>query len=112
MARRKSDTRSPGVVFTKQAADRIASAVRTVERGGGIGGAGHWGYRADEVDPIKRGTFTAPWNKGATVTVRDPTDSAVTYQVKNYFANVTGTGAKSCAIARVGDEWILIAAEC
>jgi hypothetical protein len=69
-------------------------------------------YVPDDPEGIKRGTFTAPWNKGSTVTVKDSADAKITYQVKNYFSNVTGTGAKSCAIAKVGNEWILIAAEC
>jgi hypothetical protein len=62
---------------------------------------------------IKRGTFSAPWNKGSTKTVTDATTSGVTYaNVQNYFASVTGTGTKACAIAYVGTEWILMAAEC
>jgi predicted RecA/RadA family phage recombinase len=62
---------------------------------------------------VVRGTFTAPWNKGATKTITDAVTAGTTYaDVKNYFANVTGTGSKACAIAYVGTEWILIAAEC
>jgi hypothetical protein len=62
---------------------------------------------------VKRGTFTAPWDKGSTKTVSDAVASGETYSnVKNYFAAVGGTGSKACAIAYVGSEWILIAAEC
>lgn len=62
---------------------------------------------------VVRGTFTAPWNKGATATVRDAITTSVTYaSVKNYFATVSGSATKACAIAYVGGEWILIAAEC
>jgi hypothetical protein len=61
---------------------------------------------------IQRGTFTAPWNKGSTKTVTDAILTSVTYPAKNYFASVTGSGSKACAIAFVGGEWILIAAEC
>jgi len=62
---------------------------------------------------VVRGTFTAPWNKGSTKTVADAVASGTTYaDVKNYFANVAGAGTKACAIAYVGTEWILIAAEC
>lgn len=62
---------------------------------------------------IKRGTFTAPWNKASTATVTDAIAAGTTYpNVRNYFASVTGTGTKACAIAYVGTEWILIAAEC
>jgi hypothetical protein len=38
--------------------------------------------------------------------------TSVTYDAKNYFASLTGSGVKACAIAFVGGEWILIAAEC
>lgn len=61
---------------------------------------------------IIRGTFSAPWSKGSTATVTDAIVSGATYTAKNYFASLTGSGTKACAIAMVGDEWILIAAEC
>jgi len=62
---------------------------------------------------VVRGTFTAPWAKGTTKTVTDAIMTSVTYEnVQNYFAAVSGTGSKACAIAFVGGEWILIAAEC
>lgn len=61
---------------------------------------------------IKRGTFSAPWSKGSSASVTDALASGTTYSVKNYFANITGTGTKNCAFAYVGTEWILIAAEC
>jgi len=62
---------------------------------------------------VKRGTFSAPWAKGSTKTVTDAVTSGTTYSdVKNYFAAVSGSGTKACAIAYVGTEWILIAAEC
>jgi hypothetical protein len=62
---------------------------------------------------IKRGTFTAPWGKGTAKSVADAVTSGTTYaNVKNYFANIKGSGSKACAIAYVGTEWILIAAEC
>lgn len=61
---------------------------------------------------VIRGTFTAPWSKGSTATVTDAVVSGATYTAKNYFASLSGTGAKACAIANVGGEWILIAAEC
>jgi hypothetical protein len=59
-----------------------------------------------------RGTFAAPWSKGSTATVTDAILSGATYTAKNYFANLTGTGSKACAIANASGEWILIAAEC
>ena len=61
---------------------------------------------------VIRGTFSPPWNKGSTATVTDAINSGATITAKNYFANLTGSGPKSCAIAYAGGEWILIAAEC
>lgn len=62
---------------------------------------------------IVRGTFTAPWTKNEFKTVTDAAWSSVAYDnVRNYFATVSGSGSKSCAIANVAGEWILIAAEC
>jgi hypothetical protein len=62
---------------------------------------------------VIRGTFSAPWAKGETKTVTDAVTASQTFDnVKNYFAAVGGTGSKACAIAHVGTEWILIAAEC
>jgi hypothetical protein len=78
-------------------------------------GSGKWALvrlAAGGAQGIKRGTFTAPWNKGSTATVTDAITTGTTYTAKNYFAAITGTGSKACAIAYVGTEWILIAAEC
>jgi hypothetical protein len=79
-------------------------------------GSGKWALvrlAAGGAQGIKRGTFTAPWAKGSTKTVTDAVTSGTTYSnVKNYFAAVSGSGTKACAIAYVGTEWILIAAEC
>lgn len=62
---------------------------------------------------IVRGTFSPPWAKSTTKTVTDAVTTTQTFDnVKNYFAAITGTGTKACAIAYVGSEWILIAAEC
>jgi hypothetical protein len=61
---------------------------------------------------IVRGTFTAPWQKLDTATVRDALVSGKTYTVMNYFSSISGSSDKRCAIAQVGGEWILIAAEC
>jgi hypothetical protein len=98
--------------FTAEAAQRIARAVVAVEKGDrSIKAPARQSAASD--DGLVRGTFTAPWNKGSTKTVTDATLSSVTYEgVKNYFANVTGSGTKACAIAYVAGEWILIAAEC
>jgi len=61
---------------------------------------------------VIRGTFAGPWSKDSTATVTDATLSSVTYTAKNYFAAITASGTKACAIAYAGGEWILIATEC
>jgi hypothetical protein len=118
MARRKSDTRSPGVVFTKQAADRIASAVRTVERGGGQTGAGHWGYRGDDSDSLKLSKTTAAWSKNSTASLTEYTgtagsETAVTggtpITAYNKFANVGPD--KWVIIGYIDGDWYLVGAE-
>jgi hypothetical protein len=116
----KLDVQSQDYVFARtkassselQAASQGDAVILWKESGTGtgkwglvrIGGAGAMG--------VKRGTFTAPWSKGSTATVTDAIASGTTYSAKNYFAAISGTGTKACAIAYVGTEWILIAAEC
>jgi hypothetical protein len=76
-------------------------------------GSGKWAIiRIGTVRSHVRGTFSGSWAKNATATVTDAVTSSVTYTAKNYFSALTGTGTKACAIAYVGGEWILIAAEC
>lgn len=100
--------------FTEDTARRIVAATREVEstpidRGGVV----HKYRGGDDGTEIVRGTFTPPWAKLATRTVTSATENGVTYEAKNWFADISGTtGSKNCAIAFVGGEWILIAAEC
>lgn len=97
--------------FSKPAAKRIVRAVLEVERGDASTSAPRLTTAGGD-DSIVRGTFTGAWAKGSTATVTNAVLSSVTYQAKNYFASLTGTGTKNCAIAFAGGEWILIAAEC
>lgn len=76
-----------------------------------IGRANGTFYLTQGPPQVMRGTFLPPWNKGATATVTGATFSG-TVTAMNYFATVKGTDSKKCAIAAVGNEWILIAAEC
>jgi hypothetical protein len=100
------------VTFTPASARRIAAVVQAYERGNGSIPAARQRTGGDD-GGIVRGTFTGAWAKGSTKTVTDATLSAVTYEnVKNYFAAVSGSGTKACAIAFANGEWILIAAEC
>ena len=59
---------------------------------------------------VKRGTFSAPWNKNASKTVSLVNGGSVT--AINRHANVTGSGTKNCTVGRDGMDWELIAAEC
>jgi hypothetical protein len=96
-----------GATFTKAAAKRIQRAVLTVERGGGDMSRPSLRTAGSDVEII-RGTFTAPWSKDATKTVTDAIQSSVTYEANNYFAEVSGTGEKKCAIGLFSGEWILL----
>jgi hypothetical protein len=61
------------------------------------------------------GTATGSWNKAATNTVTwaPGTGVTATSTATNLFANITGTtAAYNVAIARAGNTWYLIAAEC
>jgi hypothetical protein len=99
------------VSLTPATVKRIAACVLAFERGNKDIGSPPMRTAGFDGEII-RGTFTAPWSKGATKTVTDAVLSAVTYEVRNYFASLTGSGSKACAISFVGGEWILIAAEC
>jgi hypothetical protein len=60
-------------------------------------------------------TFTGQWaiNAAKTVTFRNVTTTPNTVSAVNLFAGVPApTGNGSCAIARDGTAWYLIAAEC
>jgi len=96
-----------GVSFTPESAKRIHRAVLKVERGGSDIAPPSLPVDGSDAD-IVRGTFTAPWAKGSTVTVTDSILSAVTYTAKNYLTPVTGTGSKDCIISFTGGEWILV----
>jgi hypothetical protein len=100
------------VTFTPASAKRIARAVLASERGGRDMERTHLRTAGGDGE-IVRGTFSGSWAKGSTKTVTDAVFLSVTYEdVKNYFASITATGSKACAISFVGGEWILIAAEC
>jgi hypothetical protein len=104
--------------FTRPAAERIARVVRKVEAGDrkenalsfrrtGSGGGGK---------VFRMATFTASWDKGdsKTVVFLNQTNTPNTATAINLFANVdVATAATAhCAIAKDGNAWYLIAAEC
>ena len=96
------------VAFTPEAAERIARVVVAAERGDrSIYAAA--GQRAPGDDALVRGTFTGSWSKGSTKTVTDATLSAVTYEAKNYVANLLPSGTMGCQICYTSGEWVLVA---
>ena len=109
-----------GVTFTRQAAQRIAKVVRTVE-GGSRNQPGivfDHPMPSSSVVRFRVATFTGSWNidSSKVVTFINVTTTPNTASVQNIFANISGTTAtstfKNCAIAREGTAWYLIAAEC
>lgn len=112
MPRERANTKT-GVQFTRQSAAEIAEVIRAA-RGGDRGQLpARLPRAAGGGASIVRGTFLGMWDKGqsAVVTVAG---SGTTVTAKNYFAKVGGSGTttRACAVASVGGEWILIAAEC
>lgn len=99
------------VSFTPETAQRIVSATLKVEAGS-RDMAAPARRTSSGGDELVLGTFTLPWPKGSTKAVTDSALSAVTYQAKNHFTDLTGTGTKACCIAYASGGWILIAAEC
>jgi hypothetical protein len=103
------------VKFSRQSAQRIAKAVRTVEGGN----RDQPGITFDHPLPSSNAkvfrvcTFTGAWSKNTvkTVTFRGITTTPSTVSASNIFANITAT-AGNCAIAKDGTAWYLIAAEC
>jgi hypothetical protein len=111
MPRDRAKTKT-GVTFTRQSAEEIAEVIRAARGGNRNQPPSRLPTAMDRGPLIVRGTFVAPWAKGATTTVTDAVNPGVTYTAKNYFAGLSGSTTKACAIANVGTEWILIAAEC
>lgn len=107
------------ITFDRRTAKRIATVVRDAERGDRD--LAPISFRTDGGDgaEIRLGTIAATWAKGATATVTQlrPDGSALTptrtFTATNWFAAVAvASGTKKVACASVGNQWILIAAEC
>jgi hypothetical protein len=106
------------VTFTDDGARRIVSAVRGYERGNRDQPPVKFRAAGDD-DGLRLGRISATWNKGAVAEVEQvdkdgsPLDPSVTFEAKNWFAEVTVTsGHKMVACGYAGGRWILIAAEC
>lgn len=109
------------VTFTKAAADRIASVVREVESGKRDGAPIRFtpSNAGRQKAVFRVCTFTGSWSVGSlkTVTFRNVSTTPNTVSATNLFANITMQSSsssipKSCAVARDGTAWYLIAAEC
>ena len=105
------------VIFDRSSAERIANAVRRVE----IGDRSESPLRFDTVPPPQQrktfriATFSGAWAVGATktVTFRNVTSTPNTASAVNLFAAIASSSStRSCAIAKDGTAWYLIAAEC
>ena len=105
------------VDFTRAAAERIASVVRTVERGDRDESALRFGKPLPDAPGkvFRMCTYTGAWDKGttATVTFLNQTTTPNTVVARNLFADIDASAFTAhCAIAREGTAWYLIAAEC
>lgn len=107
------------ITFNRRTAKRIASVVTNAERGNRNMAPIRFRTATSDDGGIILGAISATWNKGTTATVLElaPDGSAIspprTFTAKNWFATVTvSDGAKYVACASVGNQWILIAAEC
>lgn len=110
--------RTERVTFTRPAAERIAKVVRIVEAGNRDSAGLHFGVRQSQPGVTFRiCTYTASsiWTKGAdeVVVFKYQTTTPNTVTATNLFADVgTASSGVSCAIAKEGTAWFLIAAEC
>jgi hypothetical protein len=107
------------VSFTRPAAERIGKAVRQVEAGDRDLGPIEWGPRGVAGGKVFRvGTFTGAWSIDTmkTVTFRNVTSTPNTAAAVNIFAEINGGTSSACvstcAIAKDGTAWYLIAAGC
>jgi hypothetical protein len=101
------------VKFSRQSAQRIAKAVRTVEGGN----RDQPGITFDHPTPsnnakvFRIGTFTGSWSIGATqtVTFQYATNTPNTAAAQNVFVALPDRGNSNCGIAKDGTAWHLVA---
>jgi hypothetical protein len=99
------------VTFSRQAAQRIAKAVRTVEGGN----RNQPGIRFDHpiagaTKTFRMATFTGSWSIDATkvVTFIHQTTTPNTTSVVNELISLPDAGTRNCAIAKEGTAWYLV----
>ena len=103
------------VDFTRGAAERIARVVRTVEQGSRDESPLTFSVVETPGKVFRVCRFTGAWpiNSSKTVTFRNKTSTPNTVTAVNLFASIAEpTGTASCAIARDGSAWYVIAAQC
>jgi hypothetical protein len=102
------------ISFTRPAVERIANVVRAVENARPPGGPLTYGAIVNDKKPkpFRVCTFTGAWaiDTVKTVTFRNVTATPNTASAMNLFVDFTGsTAARTCAIAKDGTAWYLIA---
>lgn len=105
------------VQFTRDSAERISRVVRESENAPLPGSALTFQALPEVPRKVFRVcTFTGSWSKLTlkTITLRHQTTTPNTFVATNLFAEIGNTTAtaRSCAIAKEGTAWYLIAAEC
>jgi hypothetical protein len=101
------------VVFTRNAADRIADAVLEVERGDRDSKGLAWYPRMNGRGGGKTFricTFTGSWSIGSakTVTFKNQTTTPNTVSATNLFWPIPDGPQRDCSIARDGTAWYLL----
>lgn len=101
------------VVFTRNAADRIADAVLKVERGNRDSQGLSWFPRMDGLGGGKTFricTFTGSWSIGSakTVTFKNQTATPNTVAATNLFWPIPDGSQRDCSIAKDGTAWYLL----
>ena len=101
------------VRFTRESGNRIAKAVRRVEKMPTPSVSDSTDCRDGAPVFFRVGTFTGSWSKASsrTVTIRGGTSTITAY---NFFATLGSAsgGPFSCAVLKGGTNWVVIAAEC
>ena len=109
-----SSAKPERVVFTRNAADRIADAVLQVERGNRDSQGLAWFPRMDGRggggQALRICTFTGSWSIGSskTVTFKNQTATPNTVSATNLFWPIPEGSQRDCSIAKDGSEWYLL----
>lgn len=108
------------VKFSRQSAQRIAKAVRTVEAGSRGQPGVEFEHPMPQLPVFRICTFTGAWNRGTAhvTTLYEVTTSPNTVVATNIFVDVAtcnttnSATTAACAIAKYAGAWYLIAAGC